>query len=189
MRVPTIRIEQQYAQLAVRTVPARLELHNQFAQLTMERSPAVLNFTRTPLKASIDQYPSRVDIGYRFVVDQAHWFADLARQAGMEAIARIAEEGDKFAQIETKTNPIPEIARANLSEEIDVNVGLMPENKPEIQWQLGKIEVQYIPGKTTYQNEPGKVTGEYYRGKVEITLARQAYIRIIPPEAKIDLKM
>ncbi len=66
----------------------------------------------------------------------------VATQAVLEGIGRRAQEGDRFQRIEDPSDPVPEIAAAVLDSQVDYNVGLIPQTRPQIDVETGRVEIE-----------------------------------------------
>ena len=108
-----------------------------------------LELASRPLVLTMDGWPTREESFQKLRPSGlAREVRDRALAAVVEAIGRIAQEGDVLARIERKADPLPELAGRYWTERRvtadDLKVSFVA--PPEIAWQGGGVEIRYQSG-------------------------------------------
>lgn len=108
-----------------------------------------LELTARPLVLTMDGWPTREESLQKLRPSSfAREARDRGLAAGVEAIGRIAREGDIIGRIAQKTDPIPELAGRYWTERQvstdDLRVGFV--TPPDIAWSGGGVEIRYRGG-------------------------------------------
>ena len=102
----------------------------------------------------------------------------------MDTIARIAEEGDQLAGIESKSDALADIAAgSNISEVPEiawVSIAL-----PDIHYQANPVQLNVIAGKVNLTVQPGTVRGDYQPGSVDIRVTQYPSIVMSTVDVKV----
>lgn len=171
-------IDQVWGRIAIRQSLPFLRLKITEPRLKLKIESPHLAVTPDRVELSIDATACRADLNQYAPPAFARVYAERAREIVGEAIARIAEEGDLVAAIETADPSVfAELAREK-GMEADVDVELMPRHLPE-------IDVRVIKGSSSFQR--GRVAVELFSGSVEVELQQgvvRTYLRQ-PPELHV----
>ena len=98
-------------QIKVSTQPIRLDYTIKNSQLNLQTTQPKVQIDTTPAtveirqpqgELTIDQSPCRYSIGLKSPTDFTRDNATLGRQAALTATARIAQEGNQLARLESK---------------------------------------------------------------------------------------
>jgi hypothetical protein len=171
-----LQINQQYAQIGLNTkLPAirlhtvhpRLEANTQPAQLTMESPGPVLH---------IDQSKCFADAGLRSPEDLKDYLIDLALSDLLEGVGRVASEGDALAQINGTS--IADIAATCLDTNFVFDVKAIPQQPPEIRFDIYPVKVDYQPAQVNTRLIRGRVDSSLDWGRVEVYLRQKNYVQI-----------
>ncbi|SHH69849.1 hypothetical protein SAMN02745135_01724 [Caloranaerobacter azorensis DSM 13643] len=136
-------------------------------------------------KVIIDQYQCFAEAGLKNYLDLTKEAARFGYQKVLEGIARIAEDGDRMAQIENGMPPaIPELAEKNAWEELDYNIDFIPKSRPKIDVE-GRLKIDWELGKVNIDYKVNKPIINFQRGKVEIYLKQKPSIKIRYIDVKI----
>ena len=181
--------------LNIRTTPLKIEINTQPARLELKTVPAKLEIRTRPARVeirqhrgelTIDQSPCRASYGYKDFLQLAREQAEAGRQAALEAIGRMAEEGNRLASIETGENAVAEIASDRIAYTWPELV-LVPIPPPIIRYEYRPPEFNPVPAKVDYNLQPGKVVGEYRPGRVDIRVLQYNSIKMWTSEGKWDV--
>src|SRR5665648_1252971 len=104
-----INISTQPIRLDYNVQNAKLNLQSTPAKLQMETMAATLEIHQPRGELTIDTTPCRYSIGLKNNADFARDNAALGKQAVMNAIARITQEGTQYARIESNYNDFADI--------------------------------------------------------------------------------
>ena len=171
-----IQIRTTMGQIGIRTEKANIEIENSLPKMTIRRKQAEFRIKSKPSKFKLDQSQYLVASGNMTTLFLSSTRFQKARQKTLDAIRRIAEEGDLLMEIEKKNNPIPEIALKNTIKETSVNIAKFPQNK--IIWEKGYFELEWTPDELEFDWEINKPVIKASRPKVEIYMKRWPSIEI-----------
>lgn len=173
-------------QINISTQPIRLDYQSQNAKLNLQTTPPLLDIQTTPAimeiqqphgVLTIDGTPFRYSIGLKNNADFARDNASDARQAVIEGISRVVEEGRRLTQIENKSNAIAEIAaQSDVSELPDITWAHV--DAPIIHYEASPVQLNPIAGRVNYNLKPGTVQGDYQRGSVNIQVIQYPRIEM-----------
>jgi hypothetical protein len=181
-----LNIRQQYAKLGLDIQDPALKLRTTQPKIEMATQAATVEIHQQPGVLEIDQTPCRYSIGLKNLHDFSRDNAEEGKQRAQEAIVKIAEEGDRLAQIEKKGNPIAEMGAEAIVEE-PKEITWAHIDAPIINYQPGKVEYNPIRGRVDLQLQRGTVDNESQRGTVEGYIAQRQSIRMWTTENKYDL--
>ena len=163
---------------------AKLNLQSTQPKVQLETTPPTVEIHQPQGELTIDQYPCRYSIGIKNLADLTRDFADLGRQTAMDAIGRIAQEGDQLARIQIKSNAIADIAaNSTVSEVLDITYARIA--MPNIHYQANPVQFNPIEGKVDLTLQRGTIQGDYQPGKVDIRVAQYPRIDISTVDVKV----
>jgi len=180
-------------QINISTQPTRLDYTIRNAQLNLQSTPAKVQRETTPAtleirqprgELTIDSTPSRYSIGLKNNGDFARDNAALGRQAVMNGIARIAQEGAQYARIESKSNAIADIAANSSFSEVP-GITLARIDAPNIQYQANPVQFNPTAGRIDVTVQPGTVQGDYQPGSVDFRVTQYPSITISTVDVKV----
>lgn len=174
--ISRIHIRTTMGQIGIKTERASIEIENSMPKLTIKRKQAEFRINSKPAKFKLDQSQYLVASGNMTTLFLSSTRFLKARQKTIEAIRRIAEEGDLLMEIEKNSKPIPEIARMNTTKETSINIAKFPQNK--IIWEKGYFELEWTPHELEFEWEINKPVIKASRPKVEIYMKRWPSIEI-----------
>ena len=163
---------------------AKLNLQSSPTKVQIETAPASLEISQPRGELTIDQTPCRYSIGIKNCSDFAQDNAALGRQTVMNAIARIAQEGNQMARIESKSDALADIAAdSSFSEVPEITWASIA--APNIQYQANPVQFNPIAGKVNFTVQPGTVQGDYQPGSVDIRVSQYPSIEISVVDVKV----
>lgn len=180
MQVPQIRLQQTYAQIGLRITQPVQELQQAPSELSIKQTPATMNIIRTPGKLDINQDQARNQVNMKMPDVFSRDNAEAARQAGLEAIAEIVQEGNQLAAIETKTDALAAIAEnKSLPEQDDYNIAFIPSyGSVQIDYTPTELHIEWEKGGVEIKATPRQVTHNYTVGKTEVYLQQKNQLQI-----------
>jgi len=95
--------------------------------------------------------------------------AEESKQRVLEAIGQIAEDGNRFLEIQTGANAVSELAEARMGEQAETNIVFMPTSRPIIDIRAGKFNINFRPDILSIDWEV------HTRANIEATRARVEY--------------
>ncbi|MEN6327258.1 MAG: DUF6470 family protein [Syntrophomonas sp.] len=171
-----LRIDQQFAQIGVRTTLANLQFSSSPAQVQIKTTPGKLEIESPRPKIHIDQSQCFANAGLK---SPARLSADRASEgysATMEAIARISSEGDQLARI--KGTSLADIALSHSSETHEFDVKAIPQQPPEISFETYPVQFSYQPAEVQIDANPSQIDTCIEPGYAETYLLQKNYLNI-----------
>ncbi len=188
MDFPRIQIKQQFAQLGIQTQAPSLQIRQPRPTFELSTTKPQLEIHSPRGELVIDQSKAWAALGVGDHLKMMDHIYSEAHRVVLEEIGRIAENGDKLADIAHGGNPIAEIARQDVINFLEFNYTTPASydnvdiyytaHKPEFNVQNGTVQLQSHPNMPEYQ---------YTRGKVSYQMLQYAKLEIIPPQ--IDAKI
>lgn len=160
-----ISIHQTYGRIGIDTTPAEININNKNADLDIKQVPAKMEIDHKLPQVHIDQYQCFYESGLKSIFDLNHDEAGKSAEIGLEAIGKIADDGDALASIENHQDVITELAQEAGIQDTNFNVDLMPKSRPKIwfdgylniNWIEGGVEINAIPHKPEIKAIPGSI--------------------------------
>ena len=163
---------------------AKFNLQSTQPKVQLEATPATVEIRQPQGELTIDNYPCRYSIGLRNIADFAEDVASVGRQTVLDTIARIAQEGDQLARIESKANAIADIAaNSTVSEVLDITYAHIA--SPDIHYQANPVQFNPMDGKVDLTLQRGTLQGDYQRGSVNIQVTQYPSIEISAVDVKV----
>ncbi|WEG11250.1 DUF6470 family protein [Pullulanibacillus sp. KACC 23026] len=189
MQIPQIRLQQTYAQIGLRITQPVMEIEQQPADLSIKQTPAQMDITKTPSHLEIDQEEAWEQLGFKPLSVLTRDAAEDAKQAAVEAVGEIAQEGDQLAHIENKSNTVAAIvsSKANPAPS-DSGNGFIPTSElVKINYTPSELHINWKLGETEINVTPHLVKINYTAGKTEVYLRQQPQLKTDFTEININV--
>lgn len=186
--ITKLMIEQQFAQVGIRTTNAQLHISTPRPQMTIENVAPEMNVDRKAPTFEVDWDAVYNESGLRRPGNFAKHVTAKAAKTGMESIGEAVREGDLLGDVARGGDRVVEIAKnqTRKATQTEINLGLMPHNRPSVQWDPGYVNVSWsrhqliVEWDTEFMPE-FKVDPPY---SVEIFLRNRPYIKITVAEGE-----
>lgn len=155
----------------------KLLLETQQAQLQIETEPATVEISGAKGSLTIDHTPWRYSLGIKNNFDFVKDAATAGRQSAMNAIARLAQDGQRMAAIENGGNAISEMAKDTLLPPL-ANLTMTSLEPPDINYDLQPVQYNPQPGKVRYNVIPGSVINTTQPGSVDMQITQYPSLRM-----------
>ncbi len=188
--------------LKIRTQPAIIAWNRTPAKQTTPSIPKEklkldiehpkMQMTSTKAKVKIDQDQAFNESGLK---NNSAFLEDMvsrSKQAVSEGIAHRVQDGNTLMAIENGSDAIAEQASYNAWERFYHEFGLvtMPQSRPVITVEEGKVDYQFQRGKVTVLNSISEIDkGTYEAGKIEYYLKQKNSIEITPVGDEVDISL
>lgn len=172
-----IRIHQQFGQIGLNIKEPFLHLKISPPRLELDIREAKLNIHSELPKISIDQTECFADMDRRTLSQLLRYLEELAWEAGLEGIGKIAQEGDMLGAIEDGIT-VGDIAFMNNPQPVDFNVDCIPKHRPRIEFELHPVEYQLNRGQVGVNLVRGDVRLNLDWGKVQVYLRQWPWLEI-----------
>lgn len=164
--------------IGIQTTNGQMSIQQSRGEQTIRTTMPKANIKSEKPKVIIDQYQCFAEAGLKNFLDLTKENAQLGGQRALEAIARIAQDGDRLAMIQKNMPPaIPEIAEKNAWDELDYNIGTIPKSRPKIE-VTGDLKIDWVLGKVNIDYKANKPSIHYKMGRVDIYLRQKGNIDI-----------
>lgn len=188
MNIPQIQIRQQFAKIDINTTPGMLQIRQHKADMQIRQHKGILEIEQSPVKVNIDSYPSRYDRGIKNNADFARDNFNRARAITLEAIAAIANEGDRLMRIEYKGNPIAEIGlEKSTPKPVELTLGWV--RKPSFEMVPPRLRIHYVSRKPEISVKLHRPETAFTRGKVEISIRQYGDVEISVKGSSVDQQL
>lgn len=167
MRIPQIQLQQTYAKIGLRITRPVQEIEQPPAEISIKQEPAKMVIDRKPGILEIDQEQARYEVNLKTPSAFSEDYAEYGRNEALQAIAEIAEKGNRMASIKNKGDAIVEMAtEKTLKPPPDYNIAFIPSygsvkidyspTELQINWNIGGTEINIIPKNPIHNYQPGK---------------------------------
>ncbi len=170
MNIGSIRITQTLGRIGIRQYPANMDIEQPPPTADIRQPRADMNIVSILPKVYIDQSECFAEVGLKTVLRLANDFYDESLEAGLDAIGKMVEEGERLMGIENGGDPIVEIAEETMYEDMwEINVDCAPKSRPKIDVREGRadIDITPVPPKIGWKVNP-KAKINATRHKVDI---------------------
>ena len=179
MQIPQIRIDQQFARVGMQTDHGNMSIRQGNADMQVNQHNAEMRFDIQHARVEIDQTRAFAEANLKKPDAFTREFAQRGEQTALQAIGRIASDGDRMSDIHIPQNPIPQFAARGKTDMPRTNITYIP--------SYGAVDIRYIPGRTdtnfqvrqadinVNKNEPQI---QHTRARVNIFIDQQNYINI-----------
>ncbi|MBM7615370.1 DUF6470 family protein [Alkaliphilus hydrothermalis] len=164
-----IGIERQEGQLSIQQNQHPMELSTTAPKLNLQIEDAVLH---------IDQSQCFAEAGLKNHMELTRAFTAKAKQKAIQAIGRIASEGQQMADIH-RGNAIGRIAKQrSTTKEKQFDFDMIPKSRPQITVQEGRIDSSLERGTVDIQMGDYRPQIDFQPDKVEVYLRQKNSINI-----------
>ena len=193
---PLLEIKTIPMSLEMRINKARFELATTNATFEMSRSKGGLQMQMKPAKLKIDTVEARYSAGIKSAMHLISDFAKKGVQAGYEATATYAREGNLMLDINIMDNPIPEIAMKKFISDVSFNLGFIPSTGPDISWDTGGISMSFAIDELDFDWNIERPQIAFIPGSIEFIISEYPSVEInyigtpifVPPSANPNYK-
>ena len=193
---PLLEIKTIPMSLEMRINKARFELATTNATFEMSRSKGGLQMQMKPAKLKIDTIEARYSAGIKSAMHLISDFAKKGVQAGYEATATYAREGNLMLDINIMDNPIPEIAMKKFISDVSFNLGFIPSTGPDISWDTGGISMSFAIDELDFDWNIERPQIDFIPGSIEFIISEYPSVEInyigtpifVPPSANPNYK-
>lgn len=170
------------------TQKAFINLHTTLPKIQIEAEAAKLEIRQPKGELQIDSTAFRSSYGIKNWQSFHQDNAQEARNIGLEAVGRIAEEGNRMGQIASGENAVVEIAADSCNSPVS-ELTWAPLEKPEVHYTANQPQIRFIDGSLNITVERGNVQTNFQPGKVNVSVAQYPSIRKWTSENKVDLML
>jgi len=183
----------QMALIGIQTEKATFNQQTTLPKLNLQIENPEIQIESTQPKVYIDQTEAFADAGLKTPERLTRDFVNEAKQAMMQSIARIAQQGDQLTEIQNVSDDtvIANQAYENAFGQFEYDWGYthIPKSGPEFTPVKGEVNISLKEGSVSGQLEKGTVNHEFRRGKIDIYLRQKNSLEINVVEDRFDMKV
>lgn len=180
MEMPRLQLESSPARFEIRNGRASLSIHSPPARLAIEQTAARIELSHEPGSIEVDYTKARASMGYYTPTGFADRIQQLTDKLRTEGIARIVEKGDYLADVAHHRGGVAAWSRSRMlahATRHEFGIAFLPKSPPEISIQPSNLG-------TAASYDPPRIQFEAQRPMIEVrTLENE--ISLIPPSLRI----
>lgn len=186
--IPQIQIQQTYAKVGIKTSSAKLNIEQPKPEVNIHQEHIKVEIHSTPAKLQVDQSKAWKAFGIRSPFELREIITSETKRLVLDAIASIAEKGDRLAAIHQKQDPIPELARENTFKTLDINyLGEAVKDNVNVTFIPASLDINWHGGYADINIKARKPKIEYIPGRLEMYLRQKNDINI--SVSKVDQRI
>ncbi|MFB5674713.1 DUF6470 family protein [Paenibacillus terreus] len=187
MNFPRIQIHQGYSKIGLETVKAELSIEQPRAELNMKQQLGEMEIRRTPGSLAIDQSRAWSALGLGASQEMMDRIAQSAKDSGMQAIAEIAQAGDRMMATHKGGDPFAELAYQRFMRDRPINIlGEASYDNVDITYTSGTTEIDYRPRDVSFDPRYNMPVIEYTPGSVNAYIAQKNFINFTVTGSNLD---
>jgi hypothetical protein len=194
MRLPQIRIDQQFARIGMTMEDAKVQMSQPQADLFIQQPQADVQIDTRPGKLSIDQSQAFHDLGQYPVKEAVRLEAQKGKELVAEGTRRRRREGDQLMKIENGGDPIKQQAKTRMPREYrPSNIGVIPSyNSVKFNYEPAEVNVDIQANKPIIASRVNPVERQVTPAQFDVYLVQQNYIDIsfveVGPSSQVNLE-
>ena len=187
MSIKRLNIDQQIAEIGVKSTPARMNISMQRLQMRVKTESAKMQIDRKAPSFKVNRKKINNESGLKAPLEQAKAFRNRGKQAALRGAGQNKNDGNFLANHNVSGDRVPKLAKNKAMSRLsqpETNIGLMPQTSPEINWDKGYMRINWSKHSVIIDWE-----GEYLpqlevdpRYSVEVFLRTEPYFRVMVEE-------
>lgn len=142
-----VMVKREYPVLEIKTTPAKVEIRRRNLRVRVSSAMPRMTINKQDPSFRMDAEALRAATGRPTGITQARQFSSESQQDGLEAIGEIAEAGDML--LRPDQYDIADVAGMRVAkDQPEVNLGLVPDTRPQLEWTEGYFEVEWSEPET-----------------------------------------
>jgi len=189
--IQRINIDQQFAQIGVRSSQARMQISTSRGQIRIQNNKPQLQVDTQLPRFKVPRQRINNESGLAGPLSFAKQFRDKGKRNAMQATRNYAADGDFIANPHIAGDKSIPMMMGNrmkrFFQSIDYNLGLMPSSPPSLDWDKGRIDINFSRHNIAIDWN-GKNTADVSVDTgypVEVFLSRQPYFRVTSTEPAV----
>ena len=142
-----ISIDQQLAELVIRSTPARLNISQPRMKMRITSEAPKMEIERKAPSFKINRKKLNAEMGLSAPVAFTRSFRDAGKTGALRAAKTAGEDGEFLGNTRMRGDKVGRLARNKRMSEVlrkrEVNLGLMPKNRPEVVWDKGQMSINW----------------------------------------------
>ncbi len=184
-----LRINRTDALIGIETIPARLSIKQPKVDFELKQKQSKVEIQSEQIQVRIDQRECFNESGLKDNTTFSREAAELGKQAAMQAIDRITQEGNLLADISGGSEAIADAALQNTSTQAVYEAAIMPASRPKLDFVGGNVDIRVEEGLVEVLSKPNKPVIEAEPGEVKISLRQRPQLDIEYIGNSVDKKV
>ena len=188
--VPKIVIDQQLAELGVRSTPAQMHIEMQQPKMTIKTEPPQMEIERKNPSFKINRKRISSESGPKPAVELSKSYRNTVRAGALKGAKTAGDDGDLLGNVRKSGDRVAKLANAKTVNAImkkhQTGNGLMPKTKPEVVWDKGYLRINWSKHSIVIDWEgdymPQMTVDPPY--SIEVFLRTKPYFRILVEEGE-----
>jgi len=183
--IQRITIEQQLAEVGVRSTPAQMHIARPRMNMKITTESPTMEIDRQNPSFRINRKKINNESGLKGPMELAKTYRDQGTSTAMKSTKEKGKEGDFIGDLTKPGNRIAQIAHskamASATRKKQANIGLMPKHSPEVVWDTGSMSINWSKHSIVIDWD-----GEYMpqvtidpKYSIEVFLRTEPYFRIL----------
>ena len=192
--ISRISVDQQFAELGVKVTRGEMQIVTPRPKMTITSEAPEMQIESKAPSFKVNWKKINSEIGLKAPPELARNFRNAGRQGALRGTKVAVEDGNFLGDLKRPGPRVPELARTKAMEEVtkirQSNVGLMPENKAEVEWDKGYIRVNWSKHSIVIDCE-----GDYMPQveidppySIEVFLRTKPYFKIVVEEGESPMR-
>ena len=189
MSIKRLNIDQQIAEIGVKSTPAKMNISMPRMQMRIKTESAKMEVDRKAPTFKVNRKKINNESGLKAPLEQAKVFRNKGRQAALSGARQNKDDGNFLANHKISGDRVPKLAKNKAMSRLakpETNIGLIPQSSPEVNWDKGYMRINWSKHSVIIDWE-----GEYMpqlevdpRYSVEVFLRTEPYFRVMVEEVR-----
>jgi hypothetical protein len=182
--ISKIKIDQQLAEIGVRSTPARMHISTPRMQMRISSETPQMEIDRQAPTFKINRRRINSESGLKAAPELSKDYRDKGRAGALRGTKTAVDDGNFLGETRRRGDRVGQLARNKTMSAIlkkqQLNVGLMPKSLPEVTWDKGHMRINWSKHSLVIDWD-----GEYMpqltidpKYNIEIFLRTEPYFRV-----------
>ena len=179
-----INIDQQFAEVGVRTIPAKLKITMPQMNMRVTTEAARMEIERQAPSFKLNRKKINSESGLKPPIELTNAYRDRGRAGAFRGTKTAVEDGNFLGETKRRGDRVGQLAHQKTLSAIlkkkQFNIGLMPKSKPEVEWEKGTMSINWSKHSIVIDWD-----GEYMpqltvdpKYSIEVFLRKEPYFRV-----------
>jgi len=142
-----INIDQQLAQLGIRSTPAKLNISMPRMKMKITSEAAQMKIERQAPTFKVSRKKVNSESGLKAPIELTQAYRDRGRTGAFRGTQTAVDDGNFLGETRRKGDRVGQLAHNKTMSAIlkkqQLNIGLMPKNRPEVIWDSGSMSINW----------------------------------------------
>ena len=182
--IQKINIDQQLAELGVRTTPAKMHITTPRMEMSISTENPHMEIDRQAPKFKVNRKKINSESGLKSPSEITMAYRDAGKKGALKGTKTAVEDGNFLGELRNPGDRVAKLshnkAMAAIAKRRQSNIGLMPKSKAEVEWERGYMRINWSKHSIVIDWD-----GEYMpqltidpKSSIEVYLRTEPYFRI-----------